>query len=227
MTHKWLRKIYVESKNRCVLRSKKPWSDPSPRAPAPRTGATHVDPLTQMPDISLGFPTPRLGDHHQRVPYIPWRWNIIPSRWFGWLEDDHFPYAKYGVMAVGDGCMWSSRENLPGCSVWEWMSSKLLEGLALRVSSPSVRGFFLGFFMDWDAMGFIIPSSTIWDNMFFTLIMFFSGWHSFKKLLVWLLGWFFWKIKSLRIELAGWGTYHTWRIIPVTKWLVPPHLQAM
>ena len=118
MTHKWLRKIYVESKNRCVLRSKKPWSDPSPRAPAPRTGATHVDPLTQMPDISLGFPTPRLGDHHQRVPYIPSRWNIIPSRWFGWLEDDHFPYTKYGVMAVGDGCMWSSRENLPGCT---WM----------------------------------------------------------------------------------------------------------
>lgn len=25
------------------------------------TGATHVDPLTQMPDISLGFPTPRLS----------------------------------------------------------------------------------------------------------------------------------------------------------------------
>ena len=24
-----------------------------------RTGATHVDPMTQMPDISLGFPTPR------------------------------------------------------------------------------------------------------------------------------------------------------------------------
>lgn len=91
-THTWLRKIYVESFPRC-MRSKRSHGLVLPGHRAPRTGATHVDPLTQMPDISLGFPTPRLGgDHHQRVPYTHSLlkingWNtsiIIPSRWFDW-----------------------------------------------------------------------------------------------------------------------------------------------